>query len=106
MNKTKIPIKTEEIMKLFKNTISIGIILIVGIGCSSQNTLKPQKSDQSNNVALKKGDLVATFVDNQSFGIDHKSGYNGIAELYHSAQDSTPFVPFYAGFNLEHIFWR
>ncbi len=104
MRKSKIAIKTEVIMKFFKVTISFGIILIMGIGCSSQNSLQPQDSVQNNNITLKNSDLEATFVDNQSFGSEHKPGYNGIAKLFHSAQDSSPFVPFYAGFNLEHIF--
>lgn len=53
---------------------------------------------------LRAGDLRATIVDNQAHQPVHRAGYNGIAELLHTAQDSTPFVPLYAGFNLEHIF--
>lgn len=52
---------------------------------------------------LKHGDLRAVFVDNSSYG-EHLKGYNGISELYHKKQDSTLFVPLFAGFNLEHIF--
>jgi len=55
-------------------------------------------------VILKTGDLVAAFADNRSYGDLHKGRYNGISELRHKAQDSTLFVPFYAGFNLEHVF--
>lgn len=50
------------------------------------------------------GDLQVVFVDNNEFGENHKGGYNGIAELKHTAQDSNVFVPTFAGFNLEHIF--
>jgi len=54
-------------------------------------------------VMLKSGDLVAAFVDNRAYGDAHKARYNGISELRHKDQDSTLFVPFYAGFNLEHV---
>jgi len=104
LSKTLNAIKIEMMMNIFKITLSISFIFIIGTSCSSQNTLQPQDSVQSNNVKLKKGDLKVTFVDNQSFGNEHRAGYNGIAKLYHPAQDSTPFVPFYAGFNFEHIF--
>jgi len=50
------------------------------------------------------GDLLAVFVDNSEYGEQHHGGYNGISELRHSAQDSSLFVPSFAGFNLEHIF--
>jgi len=54
-------------------------------------------------VTLDNGELKATFVDNSSYGV-HKEGYNGISELFHKDQDSTLFVPHFAGVNLEHIF--
>lgn len=56
------------------------------------------------NISIEKGDLKAVFIDNSAYGDQHRSGYNGISELYHKDQDSTLFVPFYAGVNLEHIF--
>ena len=37
-------------------------------------------------------------------GEQHRSGYNGIAELMHTDNSTNVFVPFNAGFNLEHIF--
>lgn len=55
-------------------------------------------------VTIEHGDLRAVFVNNSSFGKHHYEGYNGIAELYHSSQDSNLFVPSFAGINLEHIF--
>lgn len=54
-------------------------------------------------IALERGDLKAVFIDNSSYGV-HRKGYNGISELYHKNQDSTLFVPSFAGVNLEHIF--
>lgn len=55
-------------------------------------------------VTLERGDLKAVFVDNSAYGKHHRSGYNGISELYHVHQDSSLFVPLFAGVNLEHIF--
>lgn len=61
-------------------------------------------SVQNAPIVLKSGDLTASFIDNSAYGPSHKSGYNGISELRHAKQDSSIFVPFYAGFNLEHVF--
>lgn len=55
-------------------------------------------------ITLESSDLRAVFVDNSEYGKYHHSGYNGISELYHTNQDSTLFVPLFAGVNLEHIF--
>lgn len=55
-------------------------------------------------ITLKKGKLKAVFADNSPYGNYHQKGYNGIAELYHKSQDSSLFVPSFAGVNLEHIF--
>ncbi len=71
---------------------------------STGNSLKPDHLDTEKFIRLEKGELEVVFADNSAFGEHHRAKYNGIAELYHSAQDSSIFVPFYAGFNLEHIF--
>ncbi len=55
-------------------------------------------------IIIKNGDIEATFIDNSAYGQLHRSGYNGISELRHTLQDSSIFVPNYAGFNLEHVF--
>jgi hypothetical protein len=67
-------------------------------------TLKPEGLEPKNNITIENANLRVVFVDNQAMGKIHRAGYNGIAELYHHQQDSTIFVPDYAGFNLEHIF--
>lgn len=83
----------------------IGIILFV-ISCSEKKivTLEPNDYEQMKIVTIENANLKAVFVDNTAFDPNHRVGYNGIAELYHTEQDSTLFVPAYAGFNLEHIF--
>ena len=73
-------------------------------GCVSKKNLRPESQSPQTYITIEAGDLRITFVNNEAYGESHLAGYNGIAELYHSAQDSTLFVPKYAGFNLEHIF--
>ncbi|HPU83713.1 MAG TPA: hypothetical protein PLE60_00060 [Candidatus Latescibacteria bacterium] len=57
-------------------------------------------------VELQKGELRAAVVDNaphlEKGG--HREGYNGLAALTSDAQQANPFVPFYAGMNLELYF--
>ena len=52
---------------------------------------------------FKAGDLTAVIGDNAGEGA-HRPGYNGVWSLAHRAEQTNPFVPLYAGFNLEHIF--
>ena len=86
----------------------IGQILLAlsMMACEQQppGTLQPAYTVQQDTVNISKGALSVTFVNNASYGALHRAGYNGIAELIHTAQDSNIFVPLYAGFNLEHIF--
>jgi hypothetical protein len=74
--------------------------------CSGKKvtSLEPSGLEQLKVITVNKGDLKAVFVDNTDMPPNHRAGYNGIAELYHAEQDSTVFVPSYAGFNLEHVF--
>ncbi len=51
---------------------------------------------------LKAGELALTVGDNAARG-KHRSGYNGAWALTSAYRDRSPFVPFYAGLNLEHI---
>jgi hypothetical protein len=83
----------------------ICFILLSG-ACSVSNkaSLEPQEMNLLTTATAEKGNLKAVFVDNQAFEPHHRAGYNGIAELYHTVQDSTVFVPSFSGFNLEHIF--
>jgi len=41
--------------------------------------------------------------NNQALG-DHRERYNGVFSMHSPDQEETPFVPFYAGLNLEHYF--
>ena len=82
------------------------VLLFLTSYCSrhARPTLNPALTQPQKTVALSAGDLRVVFVDNSAYGSTHRAGYNGIAELRHSGQDSSVFVPFYAGFNLEHVF--
>ena len=79
------------------------LVLVCTYGFA-QEVSRPQNLVPQNAVGIKKGDLNLTIVNNMPFGSDHRAGHNGISNLLHPAQDSTPFAPYYAGFNLEHIF--
>src|SRR5690625_4177950 len=78
---------------IFLKTSLLLLWILIGIPGFSQSS-----------IPLKKGNLKAVFANNDSYGEHHKKGYNGIAELYHIAQDSNLFVPSFSGVNLEHIF--
>ncbi len=84
-------------MKRIKNLISSIVLLTVIFSCAIKEEIKKP-------ISISSGDLQAIFIDNDEYGKQHLSGYNGISELKHSTQDSNLFVPSYAGFNLEHIF--
>jgi len=73
-------------------------------GCVSEKSLRPENLDPLTSINIEEGDIKITFANNEAFGKTHLAGYNGISELYHTAQDSTLFEPRYAGFNLEHIY--
>jgi len=98
--------------KLKNEYLTLGLLILLTMGLSACNTphrlsgngLKPSDLNTQNVVRLEKGEMEVVFADNAAFGEFHRARYNGIAELHHSAQDSSIFVPFYAGFNLEHIF--
>ena len=75
-----------------------------GHDVAHQPSLRPHDLGPQHVVSISNGVIHAVFVDNTAYGEVHRAGYNGIAGLTHAAQDSSVFVPFYAGFNLEHIF--
>lgn len=84
-------------------------VFLIAVLSSCSNNEEKQKpitaaAEDIKTITISSGDIKAVFIDNSAYGDHHKSGYNGISELRHTAQDSNLFVPFYAGFNLEHIF--
>ena len=91
-------------------TILLSSISVIAQVNNSRSSLDNLTKNNGGNVStgpgetIVLGDLHVVFIDNNKYGEHHRSGYNGISELRHSAQDSNLFVPFYAGFNLEHIF--
>lgn len=91
-----------------KQISGIVVIVILFISCTATKKLstipfRPEGITPEPHITLSAGDLTVTFVDNSAFG-EHRAGYNGIASLIHKNEASSPFVPLYAGFNLEHIF--
>jgi hypothetical protein len=63
------------------------------------------QSPPEHTVGLENGALRVVVADNETFGADHRAGYNGVADLRLAAGDhKNLFVPSYAGLNLEHVF--
>lgn len=89
-----------------KQCIFFLLVTSLIISCTGRKTisLEPTDYDSMQTVTIDNGNLKAVVIDNTELAPNHRAGYNGIAELYHTSQDSTAFVPFYAGFNLEHVF--
>ena len=55
--------------------------------------------------SLKTKKLRAVIADNQSYGTEHRAGYNGVSELRLAEEgQNNLFVANYAGLNLEHVF--
>lgn len=68
-------------------------------------TAAAESDAKSPGVKIQGGDLTAVIGDNrEAESGDHRGGYNGIWSLTSRHQPRSPFVPFYAGFNLEHVF--
>ena len=76
------------------------------VACSGKKviTIEPVGYEKLKTVMIETGNLKAVFIDNTDLPPVHRAGYNGIAELYYTDQDSSLFVPAYAGFNMEHVF--
>jgi hypothetical protein len=97
---------TTPMDKNLNQLLFFSAVFLFGSSCAAYRkaSLEPKGYDQLKTVTVEIGDLKAVFIDNTELLPHHRAGYNGIAELYHAEQDSSLFVPFYAGFNLEHIF--
>jgi hypothetical protein len=89
-----------------KLSIPMLFALTVLVSCADRTavTLKPENLKQETSITIENNNLKVVFVDNEALGSRHRAGYNGIAELYHRYQNTSIFVPEYAGFNLEHVF--
>ncbi len=89
----------------YRSLILLSFLFIISCSIIKKGTtLRPYSLKQKNMITIENGNLKAVFVNNTKAGPVHEAGYNGIAELYHSEEDSNIFVPFYSGFNLEFIF--
>ena len=93
--------------KILKYMVFSFFITFISEACQQPGklvSLEPTGYQEFENISIKKGELEAVFIDNSAMEPNHRAGYNGIAELYHTVQDSSVFVPTVSGFNLEHIF--
>ena len=73
-----------------------------------QRTANPRGVATDHDFAVLKSDQLEVVIGNNTSlkrnGTEHKAGYNGIFSLKSTAQAESPFVPAYAGWNLEHYF--
>lgn len=58
----------------------------------------------ADNGILKLDDFECVVGNNAAWGDTHKQKYNGVYQITMLGLSDTPFVPFYAGLNLEHYF--
>lgn len=59
---------------------------------------------QENAVEIAADDFSCLIGNNEAWGEVHRAGYNGILQIKMPGLADTPFVPMYAGLNLEHYF--
>ena len=91
-------------LTIFAPVCIFSIFLLCGCAVNKVASLKPTGLQQVQTISIESGDNKLVFVDNTAFEPVHRAGYNGIAAWQHTQEDSTLFVPLFAGFNLEHIF--
>lgn len=82
-------------------TASTAAVLGATVG-SATGARGGSPDENAGHATLTAGDLTAVIGDNSADG-EHRSGYNGVWSLKHSAGTRSVFVPAIAGLNLEHI---
>ena len=86
-------------MKLF--TVVSSIVLLASPLSLAQKKVGVEGQDFG---TLRVSKLTAVVGNNEFMGEHHKGRYNGIFSMTSPDQAESPFVPFYAGINLEHYF--
>lgn len=71
-----------------------------GPGIEERRMARPDELTQAEIAATA---LRAVIADNSEIG-EHRAGYNGVIRIEAPGLPESPFVPFYAGLNLEHYF--
>lgn len=78
------------------------------LNAGHQETNDPRGAATSSDfVVVRSENLEVTIGNNKSLtrnGQQHNAGYNGIFSITSTSQPESPFVPAYAGINLEHYF--
>ena len=72
------------------------IVFITVVSCVRDKvvSLEPSGYKTLNHLTLRQGDLNSVFVDNSEIPPNHRAGYNGITQLYHTLQDSSEIIRF------------
>jgi len=91
-----------------------GMLLLAGCVSSGPSVGRTSLSDSANFEVIKEPSVTiewggegaekmkAVLAGNEAVGAEHRAGYNGLIEL-HCGDGPSPFVPAYAGLNLEHV---
>jgi hypothetical protein len=75
-----------------------GLMSLCALGAAGEEAV-----EGTDYVTLEASRLRCVVGNNKALG-EHKNRYNGIFSMWSPDQPETPFVPFYAGINLEHYF--
>lgn len=74
------------------------------IGCTFLVVLFATNVRADGHAELRSQHLQLFVADNKAYSPHHRTGYNGVSELYCCGEPRNLFVPTYAGLNFEHIF--
>ncbi|MBI2424955.1 MAG: hypothetical protein HYV27_19165 [Candidatus Hydrogenedentes bacterium] len=83
---------------MLRSTAFVLTLFVASRAAAAQPAVDPARQDW-----FGKGGLRAVIGDNGAWG-DHREKYNGVYLLERKGLKESPFVPFYAGLNLEHYF--
>ena len=90
---------------MIRNTVYIAFVTLVHATCWADD---PRGIATDQDIALLKTSRIECLVGNNKShreeGVQHHAGYNGLFRLTSTDQKESPFVPAYAGLNLEHYF--
>ena len=79
-------------------------LIIAAAGMTMAQAEGAGMKDAAHYVELKTESLTAVIGDNEPMGEHHRKLYNGVFSLSTPSLAESPFVPAYAGLNLEHYF--
>ena len=83
-------------MRALVTAVAMGVMLV---GCATVQDTAPSGDFAAFNVSR-----LSCVIGNNAEDGEHRSGYNGVFRITSPDESVTPYVPLYAGLNLEHYF--